>query len=202
MNIPLRMLVALPVAALVMLGAWTVLPSTDEAPSAISTKADTRGPIVGSTVSFDLEEQYELEQVRVVEYVVWLAGVEVARVEAENAAVAAAVWIAQHQPRRVTSTGTGVPRAPSYDGDGGAAACIRSGEQGAAGYATETGNGFSGAYQFTQSTWNSTALRAGRPDLVGVRPSAAPPSDQDLLFWTLWAGGAGRMNWPVVQARC
>jgi hypothetical protein len=35
----------------------------------------------------------------------------------------------------------------------GVLACIRSFEQGGAGYATETANGYSGAYQFTPSTW-------------------------------------------------
>jgi hypothetical protein len=47
-----------------------------------------------------------------------------------------------------------------------------------------------GAYQFAQSTWDSVANHAGRLDLVGVHPSAASPSDQDEIAWTLyqWQG--------------
>ncbi|MBV8950249.1 MAG: transglycosylase family protein [Actinobacteria bacterium] len=47
-----------------------------------------------------------------------------------------------------------------------------------------------GAYQFSQSTWDSVANHAGRLDLVGVRPNAASVSDQDDMAWTLyqWQG--------------
>jgi hypothetical protein len=39
------------------------------------------------------------------------------------------------------------------------------------GYAAVNPSGtYRGAYQFSQSTWNNTALRAGRVDLVGVDP--------------------------------
>ena len=63
-------------------------------------------------------------------------------------------------------------------------------------YRANTGNGYYGAYQFSQSTWNNTASHAGRGDLVGVRPSSASPADQDamavsLLNWqgrSPWAG--------------
>jgi len=41
--------------------------------------------------------------------------------------------------------------------------------------------GYYGAYQFSPSTWNSTANAAGRPDLVGVRPDNASPADQDAM---------------------
>jgi hypothetical protein len=54
-----------------------------------------------------------------------------------------------------------------------------------------------GAYQFLASTWNVAASHAGRIDLVGVIPSAAAPSDQDDIAWSLyqwqgagpWGGG-------------
>jgi peptidoglycan hydrolase CwlO-like protein len=54
-----------------------------------------------------------------------------------------------------------------------------------------------GAYQFLASTWNVAARHAGRIDLVGVIPSAAAPSDQDDIAWSLyqwqgagpWGGG-------------
>ncbi len=49
---------------------------------------------------------------------------------------------------------------------------------------------YMGAYQFHQSTWNSTANRAGRSELIGVPPHTASPYDQDDMGWTLyqWQG--------------
>jgi hypothetical protein len=41
--------------------------------------------------------------------------------------------------------------------------------------------GASGAYQFIQGTWNATAKRAGRGDLVGRGPWTASPADQDAI---------------------
>lgn len=47
-----------------------------------------------------------------------------------------------------------------------------------------------GAYQFSQSTWNSIANHAGRLDLVGVQPNTASVPDQDAMAWALyqWQG--------------
>jgi hypothetical protein len=59
------------------------------------------------------------------------------------------------------------------------------------GYAAVNPSGtYRGAYQFSQSTWNNTAMRAGRVDLVGVDPAAASVADQDLLALDLyhWQG--------------
>lgn len=53
------------------------------------------------------------------------------------------------------------------------------------------GGGASGAYQFIRSTWNDTAARAGRPDLVGVGPWQASPADQDALARQLVAEALG-----------
>jgi hypothetical protein len=49
---------------------------------------------------------------------------------------------------------------------------------------------YMGAYQFLQSTWNSTANHAGRPGLVGVPPHTASEYDQDDMGWVLyqWQG--------------
>jgi peptidoglycan DL-endopeptidase CwlO len=49
-----------------------------------------------------------------------------------------------------------------------------------------------GAYQFLPTTWNVTASRAGRMDLIGVLPNQASASDQDEMAWTLyqWQGKA------------
>ncbi len=49
-------------------------------------------------------------------------------------------------------------------------------------YARNSGNGYYGAYQFLPSTWDATAKRMGRNDLVGVRPDLASPADQDALI--------------------
>ncbi len=49
-------------------------------------------------------------------------------------------------------------------------------------YRTSTGNGFYGAYQFMQSTWDRIASMVGREDLIGVRPSSASPADQDMMI--------------------
>ena len=47
-----------------------------------------------------------------------------------------------------------------------------------------------GAYQFSQSTWNSIANHTGRLDLVGVQPNTASVADQDAMAWALyqWQG--------------
>lgn len=49
---------------------------------------------------------------------------------------------------------------------------------------------YMGAYQFLQSTWNSAANHAGRPDLIGVPPNTASAYDQDEVAWSLyqWQG--------------
>jgi hypothetical protein len=55
-------------------------------------------------------------------------------------------------------------------------------------YSTETGNGFSGAYQFTQSTWESVGGS-------GI-PSQAPPREQDERAAELYRI-SGASPWPV-----
>lgn len=66
-------------------------------------------------------------------------------------------------------------------------AAIRACESGG-NYATNTGNGFYGAYQFTLGTWG----------VVGGsgNPAAASPREQDVrAYWLLSRYGAG--HWPV-----
>jgi hypothetical protein len=55
-------------------------------------------------------------------------------------------------------------------------------------YATNTGNGFSGAYQFTQSTWQSVGGSGS--------PAAASPAEQDRRAAMLYAR-EGSAPWPV-----
>ncbi len=65
------------------------------------------------------------------------------------------------------------------------------------GYAAVNPSGtYRGAYQFSRSTWNNAAMRAGRLDLVGVDPAAARVADQDLLALDLyhWQGAGPWMG--------
>lgn len=53
---------------------------------------------------------------------------------------------------------------------------------------------YMGAYQFLQSTWNSTANGAGRPELIGVPPHTASEYDQDDMGWALYQR-SGKAPW-------
>ena len=66
--------------------------------------------------------------------------------------------------------------------------CVRDRESGGNyGVYNAGGSGASGAYQFLPGTWNAIAESAGRPDLVGVDPAQATPSDQDAMAQALYA---------------
>src|SRR5262245_55981166 len=74
--------------------------------------------------------------------------------------------------------------------------CVRQRESRASYAAVNPSSRAGGAYQFLPATWDATARRAGRYDLVGVDPSQATRRDQDamaayLLSWLgpqPWAG--------------
>jgi hypothetical protein len=68
--------------------------------------------------------------------------------------------------------------------------CTRDIESGGNYQAYNGAGPYLGAYQFLQSTWNSTANHAGRSELVGVDPRNASQYDQDDMAWTLynWQG--------------
>ncbi len=53
-------------------------------------------------------------------------------------------------------------------------------------------SGAAGAYQFMKGTWNVTASRIGRKDLVDKRPNEASKRDQDWMALQLyeWLGTA------------
>ena len=77
--------------------------------------------------------------------------------------------------------------------------CTRAHES-AGNYGVVSSTGYYGAYQFAPTTWDTTAVHAGRHDLVGVLPSLASPYDQDEMAWTLyqWQGngpGADAASW-------
>jgi hypothetical protein len=75
---------------------------------------------------------------------------------------------------------------------GGVWACIRQHESGG-NYATNTGNGYYGAYQFALSTWRALG-GAGLP-------SSAPPAVQDAMAQKLQAL-AGWGQWPQTSKMC
>jgi|tagenome__1003787_1003787.scaffolds.fasta_scaffold20712471_1 hypothetical protein len=72
-------------------------------------------------------------------------------------------------------------------GAGGHLASIRACESGG-NYSTNTGNGFYGAYQFDQQTWNSVGGSGN--------PAAASPAEQDKRAAMLMAQ-RGSSPWPV-----
>jgi LysM repeat protein len=84
--------------------------------------------------------------------------------------------------------------APVFAGSslGGIWACIRQHESGG-NYATNTGNGYYGAYQFALPTWRSLGG-------TGL-PSNAPSSVQDALAQKLQAR-SGWGQWPVTSRAC
>lgn len=59
------------------------------------------------------------------------------------------------------------------------------------------GAGGSGAYQFTQASWNITAKRAGWHELVNKRPYQAKPWTQDAMYYAAWEQGNGRFYWSA-----
>lgn len=75
---------------------------------------------------------------------------------------------------------------------GGVWACIRQHESGG-NYSINTGNGFYGAYQFTQQTWNGLGLSGN--------PANASPAVQDAAAQKLQAQ-SGWGNWPVTSKEC
>ena len=65
--------------------------------------------------------------------------------------------------------------------------------------AVSAGGRYRGAYQFSTSTWNSTAA-AHFPFLAGVDPAAADPIAQDAMARALYLT-SGRSPWPVCGSR-
>ena len=66
-------------------------------------------------------------------------------------------------------------------------------------YSINTGNGYYGAFQFSQSTWNLAAQDAGLSYLVGVVPSSATKAEQDTVAVALYALDG---NQPWLGDRC
>lgn len=65
-------------------------------------------------------------------------------------------------------------------------------------YAINTGNGYYGAYQFAQQTWDAVAAQY-YPHLVGIVPSSASAADQDAMMIALHST-QGFAPWPGCRA--
>jgi hypothetical protein len=65
--------------------------------------------------------------------------------------------------------------------------CVVQAESGGNYAAVSPDGQYMGAFQFSQSTWNTAALAAGRPELVGVPPNRASKADQDTVAVALYA---------------
>jgi hypothetical protein len=85
---------------------------------------------------------------------------------------------------------TGASTTATGGGAGGQLAAIRACESGG-NYSTDTGNGFYGAYQFTQQSWQAVGGTGN--------PAAASPAEQDRRAAMLMAQ-SGTGNWPVCGA--
>lgn len=72
-------------------------------------------------------------------------------------------------------------------------ACIRSYEQGVDGYETDTGNGYYGAYQFDQETWESVGGSGN--------PAEASVEEQDMRAAELYRQ-RGLQPWPTPERMC
>ncbi len=98
-------------------------------------------------------------------------------------------------PAPLAATVAAAPAAPSNDGrvnphhNDPFLVCTRAHESNGQ-YGVVSSSGYYGAYQFAPSTWDTTAVHAGRDNLIGVLPSRASPYDQDEMAWSLyqWQG--------------
>jgi hypothetical protein len=88
-------------------------------------------------------------------------------------------------------------------------ACIRNLEQGAAGYATNTGNGYYGAYQFSSSTGAWAVAGAGydgsdkaKPDYTARTANLWPPAVQDAAVTWVLTTPNGIGHWPTPARLC
>jgi hypothetical protein len=115
---------------------------------------------------------------RVTNYALAVYDNEVKRQEAERIAAAAAAAAAAEASSSSSYSGGG--------GAGGNLASIRACESGG-NYSTNTGNGFYGAYQFDQQTWNSVG--------GGGNPANASPAEQDARAQAL-VNRSGSSPWP------
>lgn len=169
-----------------------------------ATAAATSGPSRTTTV----RRYHETRPGRATSKAIVLPSVDPA-VRARSEAVAITRWVeavntnrwfdavAENLTREAAATAAARPRSSGYRGN--ILECIKHRESDGQYDVVNSSSGAAGAYQFMPGTWNTTARAAGRPDLVGVNPSAASPADQDAMAQFLmatqglgpWGGGCG-----------
>jgi LysM repeat protein len=108
------------------------------------------------------------------------------RKQAIRAVAASAVAVAGMTAAGSLVEGASASTDPSPGGWAALRSCESSGN-----YATDTGNGYYGAYQFSLSTWESLGY--------GGLPSSASPATQDAAAQQLYAED-GSAPWPVCGA--
>ncbi len=96
-----------------------------------------------------------------------------AKAAASAAAQDAQVEVGNQGP--ATSTSTATPVLNSF------LQCVVQAESGGDYQAVSPNGEYMGAFQFSQPTWNEAAQLAGQPDLIGVPPDQATPTEQDDL---------------------
>jgi hypothetical protein len=75
--------------------------------------------------------------------------------------------------------------------------CVRQRESGNRYHVDSPDGRNHGAYQFAQATWDGTARRIGRLDLVGVDPHTTNAFTQDEMAWALYQW-QGKAPWSAV----
>jgi hypothetical protein len=112
--------------------------------------------------------------------------------KAQDAAAAAAVRAAEAKAaaaaRGGNSSSGGDPALPPF------LQCVLRVESGGNYQAVSPGGTYMGGFQFSQPTWNQAAGLANMPQLVGVPPNVATPSQQDDLAIALYDAD-GQQPW-------
>jgi hypothetical protein len=107
--------------------------------------------------------------------------VAAARMAAEEAAIKATATKATVTATSATPVSGADPALNAY------LQCVVQAESGGD-YGDVSPNGqYMGAFQFSQPTWNTAAVAAGLPGLVGTPPNVASKADQDAVAVALYA---------------
>lgn len=176
-----------------LFGACSASPDSEETKT-VSNPATTAATIAEQNQDYQETREEEIaiafagayHEQQLINYALAVYDNEVKRIEAERAAAQAAAEAAAAATAQQSSYSAS---APSYSGGGGAGgnlASIRACESGG-NYSTNTGNGYYGAYQFDQQTWNSVGGSGN--------PADASPSEQDARAQALIAQ-RGTSPWP------
>jgi len=123
----------------------------------------------------------------------------VAAQEATQAAAATAALAAARRPSTTASASAATSSPVSDPSLNPFLQCVVEVESGGNYQAVSPDGQFMGAFQFSQSTWNSAAPAAGLADLVGVAPNDASKAEQDAVAVALYALDGDR---PWLGDRC